>query len=139
MRAHEIQKIVVEQVEALPVDFPAHAADAYRYDADQTDDEARSEGSFILEQGQLSGLPGMTSTAMRLRMFFVDGPEVGKRIVSAGERVRTMLPGISGALHQDLHGTSQIGDWIPSQSRRVPQQITCTIDFIVSYRLTFGD
>ncbi len=141
MRAYEVQDIVVARVEALTVDFAATASDRLRYDPDQTDDEVRPDGTFLLEQGQLAPsttiVPGTMRMALRIRAFFVDGPEVGKRIVSVGERILAMLPAITGEDHPDIMGVAAVGEWIPQQSRRVPHQVVCTVDFIVSYRLTF--
>jgi len=141
MRGHELQAIVIARLEALTVDFSAHSGDRLRHDPDQTADEVRPERTFLLEQGQLEPsttiVPGTLRTAMRLRAFYVDGPDVGKRIISDGERVLVMLPSISGNDHADIHGVAALGEWIPQQSRRVPAQIECTVDFIVSYRLTF--
>lgn len=148
MRASAIYDLLVDVVEGITPDEQASVGDVFRHDPDQTDNEVRPERSFIIEQGQLSPsetfVPKTVSTVLRLRVYYVDDPGVGRRIAADGERIIAALAPLHGngtyvdktgatrTVDATFHACTELGDWVPAQA----EQIEATIDVRAKYTLT---
>lgn len=141
MRGHQLRALIISTIEAITPDFQATSRDRFRYDPDQSDTEQRPHRSFVLVQGQLSPSTSFTThqktAAFRLVVYYEDSPNAGDITLADGERIQTALWAVNGTLHPDISGISQMGDWIPNQSS-TPNMLEATIDFAVSYSLTFS-
>lgn len=139
MRGSDLHALIIAGVEALPRDHKAHAADGFRRDDDETDEEVRPDGVFTLQQGQLSpgtsAFGGTMTMALRLTVYYPDVPSIAKRIASDGERILVFLRGIGRSLHADCYGCSVVGDYIPEAV--APGQLAASVDFVVGYNLSF--
>lgn len=141
MRGHDLRKLIISIIEAITPDFQATSRDRFVCDPDQSDTELRPHRSFVLIQGQLSPSTSFTThqktTTFRLVVYYADSPNAGDVILADGERIQTALWAVNGTLHPDISGVNQMGDWIPNQSSQ-PNMLEATIDFTVSYSLTFA-
>lgn len=140
MRGYELQQLLVTGVEGIAVDDKTSVADKFRHDPGESDDgNVKPDRVFELVQGQIK--PSFTfeartvTSVFELRFYYADGPRLAKRLISDGERVLCWLRGIGAAMHADIFGCSEIGDWIPAADD-VPGQIVCVVSFAVTYSLT---
>lgn len=141
MRLTTLQDLIAAGVSALPVDDAATSADVHTRNEGESDQgQPRPEWSFDLLQGQIrptTTFEARTLTSVfELRFYFADGPRTAVRIASVGERVLCFLPTINGAMHPEIDGCGEIGDWVPSEDD-VTGQIVCAVSFAVTYHLTF--
>lgn len=140
MRGRELQELLIERIDGLEVDGKTSVADRFRHDPGQSDPSLpRVDRTWQLVQGQLEPFgtfEARTFTAYFEGLFYyVDGPELGARIMSDGERLLCFLPTIGAAMHPHIMGCGQIGPWIPSEDD-VSGQIVCRVTWAVTYFLT---
>lgn len=138
MRADELDPIIIARIEALTPPGAGAANVKFLHDADYADEATRPEFTFQLLEGHLSPsqtfAPLTITTFFQLRMFFVNAPTLRNIARRAGELVMTSLYGLGRLDHQDCHGISEMGDWVPTDG--VEGQVVCELDFAVTYTLT---
>lgn len=140
MRGHELQELLIASVDGLTVDDKTSVSDRFRHDPGQSDPSLpRIDRTWQLVQGQVEPFgtfEARTFTAYFEGLFYyVDGPELARRIMSDGERILCFLPTIGAAMHPHIMGCGEIGPWIPSQDE-VSGQIVCRVTWAVTYFLT---
>lgn len=140
MRGEELQELIIAGIDGLSVDLKAVVTDKFRHDAGQVDDgNVRPDRSWQLVQGQLSLGSGFNQRTMRSVFegwfYYSESDKTAPRIISDGERVLCFLPTIGAAMHPDIVGCTDIGDWIPSEDD-VTGQIVCKVSWAVTYMVT---